>query len=78
MRRPRTPPGILGHTAPLDPTVDNADEVGPQFNLVMRPGGEHAPLPVMVASLEFDSHWQWLEALGADPEGPDECRRRCP
>ena len=97
VRRLGIRPGTLSQLAPLDPTVDSADELGPRLNLVKGLGGaqmrwkmvarasaglgvivdhtklfdrlaERAPSPVEVVSLEFDSHWQWLAAQGADPE----------
>ena len=90
------PVGTLSALAPLDLTVDGADEVDPQLNLIKGLGGallrekmvaqasarfvvivddaklvgrlgERAPVPVEVVPFEFDSHWNWLEALGADP-----------
>lgn len=78
VRRLGIRPGILSQPAPLDPIVDSADEVGPQLYLVMRLGGERAPSPFELVSLEFDGHWQWLKAQGADPEGPEEYNWRCP
>lgn len=90
------PLGTLGELAPLDLTVDGADEVDPRLDLIKGLGGallrekmvaqasarflvivddaklvgrlgERAPLPVEIVSFEFDSHWQWLKAQGADP-----------
>ena len=90
------PLGTLSELAPLDLTVDGADEVDPQLNLIKGLGGallrekmvaqasvrfvvivddaklvshlaDRVPLPVEVVSFEFDSHWNWLKALGADP-----------
>ena len=96
-RRLGIPLGTLSELAPLDLTVDGADEVDPQLNLIKGLGGallrekmvaqasdrfvvvvddakvvnrlgERAPVPVEVVPFEFDSHWNWLVALGADPE----------
>ena len=96
-RRLGVPLGTLSELAPLDLTVDGADEVDPQLNLIKGLGGallrekmvaqasdrfvvvvddakvvnrlgELAPVPVEVVPFEFDSHWNWLVALGADPE----------
>lgn len=96
-RRLRIPLGTLGELAPLDLTVDGADEVDPGLNLIKGLGGallrekmvaqasdrfvvvvdetklvnrlgERAALPVEVVAFEFDSHWKWLRALGADPQ----------
>ena len=95
-RRLGIPLGILSELAPLDLTVDGADEVDPQLNLIKGLGGallrekmvaqasdrfvvvvddakvvnrlgERAPVPVEVVPFEFDSHFSWLKALGADP-----------
>ena len=96
-RRLGIPLGILSKLAPLDLTVDGADEVDPQLNLIKGLGGallrekmvaqasdrfvvvvdeaklvgrlgERAPVPVEVVPFEFDSHWKWFQALGADPQ----------
>ena len=96
-RRLGIPLGTLSELAPLDLTVDGADEVDPQLNLIKGLGGallrekmvaqasdrfvvvaddtkvvnrlgERAHLPVEVVPFEFDSHFKWLQALGADPE----------
>lgn len=95
-RRLGIPLGTLSELAPLDLTVDGADEVDPQLNLIKGLGGAllrekmvaqasdrfvavvdeaklvdrlgvRAPVPVEVVPFEFDSHWKWLQALGADP-----------
>ncbi len=96
-RRLGIPLGTLSELAPLDLTVDGADEVDPKLNLIKGLGGallrekmvaqasdrfvvvvddaklvrrlgELAPVPVEVVPFEFDSHWRWLQALGADPQ----------
>ena len=96
-RRLGIPLGTLSELAPLDLTVDGADEVDPQLNLIKGLGGallrekmvaqasdrfvvvvdeaklvrrlgERAPVPVEVVPFEFDSHWRWLRALGAEPQ----------
>ncbi len=96
-RRLGIPLGTLGELAPLDLTVDGADEVDPELNLIKGLGGallrekmvaqasdrfvvvvddaklvgrlgELAPVPVEVVPFEFDSHWRWLQTLGADPK----------
>ncbi len=90
------PLGALAELAPLDLTVDGADEVDPGLEMIKGLGGallrekmvaqasrklvaivdeskevarlgERSPLPVEVASFEFESHLEWMAALGCEP-----------